>query len=131
MGSFRAFEINLKQRKKEKTIAFRSTQEKAKVRESHGDDEEDELALLTKNFHKFLKKAGKQTKYGVSGSKVSKGKNSFKPLYFSNKKCVQSREWRLWSYPIQMHNHTQKEVKGHDQCMKCWRFRWESRGGWH
>ena len=47
MGSLYVFEMNLKQRKKKKTIAFKLTQEKAKNMESHGDDEEDELALLT------------------------------------------------------------------------------------
>ena len=74
MGSLHAFEMNLKQRKKEKTIAFKSAQEKAKNTESHRDDEEYQLILLTKNFHKFLKKAGKQTKYGVFVSKASKVK---------------------------------------------------------
>ena len=63
-------------------------QVKAENVESH----EDELALLTKNFHKFLKKAGKQTKSRFFGSKASKGKSSFKPLDFSNKKGVQCRE---------------------------------------
>ena len=43
---------------------MKSVQEKAKNVESHGDDEEDELALLIKNFHKLLKKAGKQMKSG-------------------------------------------------------------------
>ena len=66
--------------------------------EFHRDDEEDELALLEKNFHKFLKKAGKQTKFGVFGSKASKGKNSFKPLDFSNKKGVQYRESEGYSH---------------------------------
>ena len=48
--------------------------------ESHGDDEEDELALLTKNFHKFLKKVGKKTKSRVAGSKAAKSKKKKKKL---------------------------------------------------
>ena len=91
MGSLRAFKMNWKQKIKEKTIAFKSAQEKVENEESHGDDKEDEIALLTKNFHKFLKKDGEETKSGVFGSKASKGKNSFKPLDFSNKKGVQCR----------------------------------------
>ena len=66
--------------------------------ESHGDDEEDELALLIKNFHKFLKKEGKQTKFGVSGSKASKGKNFIKLLDFSNKKGVQCGECKGYGH---------------------------------
>ena len=49
-----AIKINSKQRKNEKTITFKSAEEKAENVESHGDDDdEDELALFTKNFHKF------------------------------------------------------------------------------
>lgn len=59
MGSLCAFRMNLKKKKKEKTIAFKSAQEKAEVVDSNEDDDGDELALLTKNFYKFLKKAGK------------------------------------------------------------------------
>ena len=33
---------------------------------SSEEDEEDELALLTKNFKKFLKKVGKSSKFGPS-----------------------------------------------------------------
>ena len=42
------------------------------------DEDEDELALLTKNFHKCLA----STKSRVPSSKATKGKNSFKPLNF-------------------------------------------------
>ena len=49
-----AIKINSKQQKNEKTITFKSAEEKAENVESHGDDDdEDKLALLTKNFHKF------------------------------------------------------------------------------
>ena len=74
-----AFEMNLKQSKNGKTIAFKLALEKTENVESHRDDEEDELALPIKNFHKFLKKASKQTKSRVSGSKASKGKIRRKP----------------------------------------------------
>ena len=41
---------------------------------------------------------GKQTKSRVYGSKASKGKNSFKPLDFSNKKDVQCRDCKGYSH---------------------------------
>ena len=54
MGSFHAFEMNLKQRKKKKSIAFKLMQEKSGEEDSDAEDNDDELALLTKNFKKFL-----------------------------------------------------------------------------
>ena len=54
MGSLRAFEITLKQRKKEKSIALKTLNEEE---HSSEEDDEDEVALLTKNFKKFLKKS--------------------------------------------------------------------------
>ena len=47
MGSLCAFEITLKQRKREKSIALKTMHEKE---DSSEEGNEDELALLTKNF---------------------------------------------------------------------------------
>ena len=54
MGSLRTFEMTLKQRIKEKSIALKTMHEEE---DSSEEDDEDELALLTKNFKKFLKKS--------------------------------------------------------------------------
>ena len=54
IGSFCAFEMNLKQRKKKKSIAFKLMQEKSGEEDSDAEDNDDELALLTKNFKNFL-----------------------------------------------------------------------------
>ena len=68
MGSLRGFEMNLQQRKKMKTISFKTVQEKSEIVDSN-DEDNDQLALLTKKFHKFLKKVGKPVKSGSSSSK--------------------------------------------------------------
>ena len=46
MGSLRAFEITLKQRKREKSIALKTVHEEE---DSNEEDNYDQLALLTKN----------------------------------------------------------------------------------
>ena len=56
MGSFHTFEITLKQRKREKSIALKTVHEEE---DSSEEDNDDELALLTKNFKKFLENVGK------------------------------------------------------------------------
>ena len=56
MGSLRAFEMTLKQRKREKRIALKTMHEEEDFSE---EDNNDELPLLKKNFKKFLKKVGK------------------------------------------------------------------------
>ena len=38
------------------------------------EEDEDELTLLTKNIKKFLKKVGKSSKFGLSFTKVFKGR---------------------------------------------------------
>ena len=55
MGSFCAFQMTLKKRKKEKSIALKTVHEE---KDSSEEDSDNELALLTKNFKKFLKKMG-------------------------------------------------------------------------
>ena len=52
MGSLRAFGMILKQRKREKFIALKTMHEEE---DSSEKDNDDELALVTKNFKKFLK----------------------------------------------------------------------------
>ena len=55
------------------------------------EDNEDELALLTQNFKKFLKKVGKSSKSGSSFPNTFKGKNSLTCKYFdflNNKKII-------------------------------------------
>ena len=47
MGSLRAFEIALKQRKKEKSIALKTVHEEE---DSSEEDDDDEIALLKMNF---------------------------------------------------------------------------------
>ena len=84
MGSLQTYEMNIKQRKKEKTIALKAASEPT---DEEGEGESDELAFLTKNFSKFLKKMSKKSKPDNS----SKGK--FYPKPDSNKKKgIQCRE---------------------------------------
>ena len=79
MGFLHAFEMTLKQRKKEKSIALKIVHE-----EEHSieEDDGDELALLTKNFKKFLKKVGKPFKSSPSFPRTAKGKNPYVPKKF-------------------------------------------------
>ena len=61
--------------------------------DSSEEDNDNELALLTKNFKKFLKIVGKPSKFGFSFPNTFEGKNSTKKLDFSNnKKRIQCRE---------------------------------------
>ena len=76
MSSLRAFEMTLKQMKKEKFISFKTVHEDG---DTNDDDNEDELALLTKNFLKFWKNAGKSSKFGRSFPKPFQGKKSSTP----------------------------------------------------
>ena len=62
-------------------------------KDSNEEDNDDELALLTKNFKKFLKKVSNSSKSSSLFSKTFKGKNSSKTSDFSNnKKMIQFRE---------------------------------------
>ena len=89
IGYFQTFELSLRQKKKDKSIALKSTQE-----ENIDIDEDDEdVALLTKNFNKFFKKMGKQSKLAPNAIKPPKGKNPFKSnIYASKNKCAQCKE---------------------------------------
>ena len=92
MGSFRAFEMTVKQRKKEKSIALKTEHEEE---DSSEEDNEDELALLTKNFKKFFKKVGKSSKSSSSFLNTFKGKISSTPknsIFPNNKKRIQYME---------------------------------------
>ena len=53
MGSLHAFDMTLNQRKREKSIALKIVHGEE---DSSEEDNDDELALLMKNFKKFLKK---------------------------------------------------------------------------
>ena len=69
--------------------------------DSSEENDEDELALLTKNFKKFLKKVGKSSKSGPSFPKMFKGKNPSAPKNFdfsNNKKMIQYRECEGFGY---------------------------------
>ena len=96
MGSLREFEMNLKQRKREKYITLKTVHEE----EDYSDDyNNDELAQLTKNFRKFLKKVGKSSKFDFSFSITFIGKNSFRSSKFSNnKKRSQCKECERYGY---------------------------------
>ena len=59
---------------------------------SNEENDDDELALLTKNFKKFLKNVGKNSKINSSSTKNTKGKTSSKSVDSSNKKGIQCRE---------------------------------------
>ena len=59
IGYLHALEMNLKQRKKEKTIAFKLVEDKTKDVDSNDEDDGNELELLTKNFHHRLGKKKK------------------------------------------------------------------------
>lgn len=66
--------MNLKQKKKEKSIALKAVQEKEE--DGQGlEAKDDQLALLTKNFNKFLKNMGKQFKYSPNFSKGDSSSN--------------------------------------------------------
>ena len=89
IGSLQTFKLNLRQKKKDQSIGFKSTQEEILDLEKDDDDS----ALLTKNFSKCLKNMGKRPKSGPKATKPPKGKNSFKPNVFANKyKGVQYKE---------------------------------------
>ena len=99
LGSPRAFEMNLKQREKEKSITLKLVQGKSEEEDSDDEDNNDELALLTKNFKKFLKKVGKSSKSGPSYPRTFKSKKSSKITDFSNnKKKIQYRECEGYGY---------------------------------
>ena len=90
MGSLRAFEMTLKQRKREKSIVLKIVH---KEEDSSEEDIDDEFTLLTMNFKKFLKKVGKSSKSSSSFPNTFKGKNSSENLDFTNnKKIIQCRE---------------------------------------
>ena len=72
MGSLHVFEMTLKQRKKEKSIALKTVHEEE---DSSEEDDENKLALLTKNSKKFFKNVGKSSKSGPPFLKTFKGKN--------------------------------------------------------
>ena len=96
MGSLRAFEMTLKQRKREKYIALKIVHEE---KDSSEEDNNDELGLLTKNFKNFLKKVGKSSKSISSFPNIFKGKNSSKTSNFSNnKKRIQCRERECYGH---------------------------------
>ncbi|XP_062118771.1 uncharacterized protein LOC133832443 [Humulus lupulus] len=52
------------------------------------DEKDDEMALLTRNFQKFMKKVGNKNNF----SKAPKGNTSSKPFVSNNKKGIQCRE---------------------------------------
>ena len=57
-----------------------------KEEDSSEEDNDDEFALLTKNFKKFLKKVGKSSKFSLSFSNPFRGKNFSKILDFLTKR---------------------------------------------
>ena len=82
LGSLQTFELNLRQKKKDKSISLKSKLDESLDPE---EDDDDNVALLTKNFNKFLKKMGKRPKSALKETKPPKGKNPFKPNVFANK----------------------------------------------
>ena len=78
MGSIRAFEMTLKQRKRKKFIALKIMQKE----EDSVEYNDDELVLLIKNFKKLLKKVSKSSKPSSSFLNTFKGKILLKPLIF-------------------------------------------------
>ena len=52
MGSFQTFELNLKMNKKDKNTTFQAEHHEFS---DEGNDNDESLVLLTKNFNKFLK----------------------------------------------------------------------------
>ena len=93
MGSLRTFELNQEIKKKGKAV---SSHEKSKgiafnvsdkEKEISDNEDDDDLALLTRNFQKFIKKVGNKKSF----SKNPKENFSSKP-FVSNKKGIQCRE---------------------------------------
>ena len=91
IGSLHAFKMFLKQRKREKYIALKIVQEEEHSNKKYNDDE---LALLTKNFFKkILKRVGKSSKSKSSFPNTFKGENFTKTSnFFNNKERIQCRE---------------------------------------
>ena len=91
MGSLQTFELNQQIRQKEKPSAPKEKSvalKSSKIKDSEEDDGDDELALLTKNFQKYMKKIGNKR----SSFKSSKGNQFSRPFENNNKKGVQCRE---------------------------------------
>lgn len=93
MGSLRTFELNQEIKKKGKAvssnekskgIAFNVSDKKKEISDNEDDDE---LALLTRNFQKFIKKVGNKRNV----FKNQKENSSLKP-FVPNKKGIQCRE---------------------------------------
>ena len=85
MGSSRTFEMTLEEdrhEKKDKSITFQVESQKNSVAteesEREPDDLEESLALLTKNFNRFVKKFGRPGQ-GASGGPRSFQKNTGSP----------------------------------------------------
>ena len=86
MGSLRTFELNQQIRQKgkteeikEKSIALKSSKEKK-------ESSDDEMALLTKNFQKYIKKLGNKKAI------FKNPKGNFSKPFETNKKGIQCRE---------------------------------------
>ena len=61
MRSLQIFELNLKQNKKEKSIALRAEEQESDDEGNSNDDKS--FDLLTKNFNKFLQKNEQEKEY--------------------------------------------------------------------
>ncbi|XP_062098641.1 uncharacterized protein LOC133804500 isoform X2 [Humulus lupulus] len=104
MGSLRTFELNqqIKQNDKpkpptdkDKCIAFKISE-----KEYFDSEEEDEIALLVRNFQKFIKKVSNKNKKNFS--KFYRGNTSSKPFVSNNKNGIQCRECKGFGHPIRM-----------------------------
>ena len=114
MGSLHLFEINLKQRKRGKSITLKIVHEEE---DSSEEDNDDELALLTNNFKKFLKKIDKSSKFGSLFLNIFKGKNYSKNWDFlNNKKRIQCREYE----GFRICKHAEKEKQGPEIVLEWW-----------
>ncbi|KAM6545773.1 hypothetical protein CsatB_026509 [Cannabis sativa] len=94
MGSFRTFELNKKIKKKSKQSSLNEKSKGIAFNVSEhvisDDDNDDEMALLTKNFQDYMKSVGnkrnfsKTPKGNISGNDFSK--------FFSSNKVIRCRE---------------------------------------
>ena len=79
MGFLRVFEMTLKQRKREKSIALKTVHEEE---DSSEEDNADELALLTKKFKNFFKKVPSHLRLVRHSPICLKGKNPLETQIF-------------------------------------------------
>ena len=71
MGSLQTFELNLRHKKKDKSIALKSAQEESLDLEKDVEKDDEDVTPLTKNFNKFFEKDRQILQINSEGNQVS------------------------------------------------------------